>query len=147
QGMAESSALRASRLLEVTTLLAEATTTKDVAAVVIGPGLAMTEATSGLVGVMEGNTLRVLEWRRPSARPESRPVSPIPLDGDGPLPAALRKREPVWLESRERFRDLFPKAYERLPLDVVANAFVALPLMHGDELVGGLVMGFIEPSA
>ena len=147
QDLAEISAARATRLLDVTRLLAEATTTKDVARVVIGPGLAMTEATSGLVGVMESDSLRVLEWRRTSAAGDSLPFPTITLDGDGPLAAALRKREPVWLESRERFREQFPKAYERLPLDALANAFVALPLLHGDELVGGLVMGFIEPSA
>jgi len=53
----------------------------------------------------------------------------------------------VWLESRERFRELFPLAHDRLPLDADVNAFLAMPLMHGDELVGGLVFGFHGASA
>jgi signal transduction histidine kinase len=136
----------ATQLLEVTTLLSEATTMREVARVVIGPGLDMTEATSGLVGVMESDTLRVLDWRT-SASAASRPFPWITIDGAGPLAEALGKREPVWLESRERFRELFPRAYRRLPLDCLANAFVALPLLHGEELIGGLLLGFAEPSA
>jgi signal transduction histidine kinase len=136
----------ATALLEVTTLLAEATTTHDVARVVIEHGLDITDATSGLVGVMDGNRLRVLDWRA-SETTASGPFRWMTIDGGGPLAEALRKREPMWLESRARFRELFPKAYERLPLDCRANAFVALPLLHGEELVGGLFLGFAEPSA
>ena len=146
QSSAEAVASRATRLLEVTTLLSEATTTRDVARVVIGHGLDMTEATSGLVGVMDGNTLRVLDWRT-SAAGASGPFPTITIDGDGPLAEALRRREPVWVESREHFRERFPKAFQRLPLDNRANAFVALPLLHGEELVGGFVMGFVALSA
>jgi signal transduction histidine kinase len=146
QVSSESVAARATRLLEVTTLLSEASTTRDVARVVIGHGLDMTEATSGLVGVMDDTTLRVLDWRIPGSA-ANRPLPTFTLDGDGPIAEALRQRGPVWLESRERFRERFPKAFQRLPLDNKANAFVALPLLHGEELVGGLVMGFDAPSA
>jgi len=133
----------ATRLLEVTTLLGEATTARDIARMVIEHGLEVTQASWGLIGVMDGDTLRVLDRRQPG----SGPLPTIVNHGDGPLAEALRKRAPVWLESRAQFRELFPKVYDWLPLDSLANAFVALPLLHGDELVGVLLMGFHEPSA
>jgi K+-sensing histidine kinase KdpD len=146
QDAAELVATRASRLREVTAALSEAALPGDVARVVISQGLELTEATSGLIGVIDGNKLRVLEWRSSAARTAAGPPA-ISLDGDGPLDEALRERKPIWLESRDQFRIRFPKAYERLPLDSAAIAFLCLPLVHGEELVGGLVMGFAKPSA
>src|SRR4029078_1207995 len=113
----------------------------DVARVMIGQGLEVAEAVSGLIGVVHGDELHVIE-RRGSRRSASDAMPTISLESETPLAEALRRREPVWLESRERFRELFPSAHERLPLDADANAFLALPLIHGDELVGGLVLGF-----
>src|SRR5687767_12331523 len=67
-GAADSAALWATtRLLEVTTLLGEATTASDIARIVIEHGLDVTEASSGLLGVMDAGALRVVEWRTPEA--------------------------------------------------------------------------------
>ena len=139
----EQLAARSARLLSVTTALAEAATPVDVARVVLGPGLELTEAGSGLVGVMEGRKLRVLEARRAS---KVLPTN-ISLDGDGPLSEALRRRTPVWIPSRENFRENFPAAFDRIQPDSAANAWVAFPLVHGEELVGGLTFGFAARSA
>jgi signal transduction histidine kinase len=145
----EQLASRATRLLDVTTRLAEAELPADVARVMIGPGLEVAEAVSGMIGVVSGHELRVIErrtTRRPGAlAPTSTPT--LPLDADTPLGAAMRRREPVWVESREEFRRQFPTADERLLGDTEASAFLALPLLHGDELVGGLVLGFRASSA
>jgi signal transduction histidine kinase len=137
----------ATRLLEVTTLLGEATTTAAIARIVVEHGLEVTDASSGLLGVMGGGTLRVVEWRTPESAIANGPLPACACEGDGPLAEALRKRAPVWLESRARFRALYPAAFDCLPRDRRATAFVALPLLHGDELVGGLLMGFHKPSA
>lgn len=147
-GEADSSALwAATRLLEVTTLLGEALTAPDIARIVIEHGLGVTDASSGLLGVIDAGTFRVLEWRTPAGAAASDPCSECDGAGDGPLAEALQKRSPVWLESRDRFRELYPKAFDCLPHDSRATAFVALPLLHGDMLVGGLLMGFHKPSA
>ena len=146
QSTAERIASRATRLLDVTTALAEAELPADVARVMIGQGLEVAEAVSGLIGVVNGDELRVIE-RRASRRAAGDVMPTIALDADTPLGEALRRREPVWLESRERFRELFPAAHDRLPLDADATAFLAMPLIHGDELVGGLVLGFSAASA
>jgi signal transduction histidine kinase len=142
---AERLASRATRLLDVTTRLAEAELPADVARVMIGPGLEVAEAVSGMIGIVTGNELRVIE-RRTTRRSAS--VTPtLSLDADTPLAEAMRRREPVWLESREQFRQKYPGALDRLRADAHASAFLALPLLHGDELVGGLVLGFRESSA
>ena len=142
---AERMASRATRLLDVTTALAEAELPSDVARVMIGQGLEVAEAVSGLIGVVSGNELRVIERRTTR---QTNTLSPtIPLDADTPIAEALRRRTPIWLESLEQFRQEFPAAHDRLAVDGEATAFLALPLMHGDELVGGLVLGFRAASA
>jgi K+-sensing histidine kinase KdpD len=146
QSSAERIAARATRLLDVTTALSEAQLPTDVARVMIGQGLEVAEAVSGLIGVVAGNELHVIERRTSSRRPGDIRQT-ISLDGDTPMAEALRRREPVWLESRERFRELFPSAHDRLPLDADASAFLAMPLLHGDEIVGGLLLGFRASSA
>src|SRR5678815_252367 len=69
QSSAERIATRATRLLDVTTALAEAELPGDVARVMIGQGLEVAEAVSGLIGVVDGDELRVIE-RRASRRAE-----------------------------------------------------------------------------
>jgi len=142
---AEQLASRATRLLDVTTRLAEAELPADVARVMIGPGLEVAEAVTGMIGIVSGNELRVIERRTTRRLGSLTPT--LALDADTPLAEAMRRREPVWLESREQFRRQFPTAHERLLSDNEASAFLAMPLMHGDELVGGLVLGFRASSA
>jgi signal transduction histidine kinase len=141
----EQLASRANRLLDVTTRLAEAELPADVARVMIGQGLEVAEAVSGMIGIVSGNELRVIERR--TTRRDDTLTPTLSLDADTPLAEAMRRREPVWVESREEFRRQFPTAHERLLSDSEASAFLALPLMHGDELVGGLVLGFRASSA
>jgi K+-sensing histidine kinase KdpD len=142
---AEQLASRATRLLDVTTRLAEAELPADVARVMIGPGLEVAEAVTGMIGIVSGNELRVIERR--TTRRASTLTPTLALDADTPLAKAMRSREPVWIESREKFREQFPAAHERLLAENDASAFLAMPLMHGDELVGGLVLGFRAASA
>jgi len=141
----EQLASRATRLLDVTTRLAEAELPADVARVMIGPGLEVAEAVSGMIGIVSGHELHVIERR--TTRRAGTLTPTLALDADTPLAEAMRRRELVWVESREEFRRQFPAAHERLLSDTEASAFLALPLMHGDELVGGLVLGFRASSA
>ena len=78
----------------------------------IGPGLEVAEAVSGMIGIVSGNELRVIERR--TTRRAGALTPTLSLDADTPLAEAMRRREPVWLESREEFRRQFPSAHERL---------------------------------
>lgn len=143
---AEHLANRANRLLDVTTALSEAQMPQDVARVVVSQGFEVLEASVGMIGMLDGNEIRVLERRRFIPNPDALGRS-ISLDDNTPLTAAVKRREPVWLGSAQEFRARYPHAAERVQPDIDAKAFLALPLLHGDEPVGGLVLGFENPSA
>jgi signal transduction histidine kinase len=144
--VADAFAAHMTRLLDVTTALSDAASTVDVAKVVIHQGLDALEATGGLVAIIDGEELRVLDWRA-STEGNGDPASIISIGDNGPLAEALRRREPVWLESREQFGELFPHVQDRLPPGITATAILALPLLHGPDLVGALVVGFDTTSA
>jgi hypothetical protein len=56
-----------------------------------------------MIGMVHGNEIRVLDRRRLIRDSADGVVS---LDDKTPLTTALKRREPVWLESTERFRAL-----------------------------------------
>ena len=141
---AERVALRANRLLAVTTALSEARMPSDVAHVVMGQGFDVLEAVVGLIAVVEGDRIKVLDRRR---TPRSTNDGAYSLNDDTPLAAALRQREPIWLESPEQYREHFPHAADRFQPEQSATAVMALPLLDGDQLVGGLVLGFDQKTA
>lgn len=143
---AEHLANRANQLLDVTTALSEAELPEDVARVAAARGFDVVEAAVGMIGIIEDNELRVLA-RRKIAPPDSGWADRLSLDERSPVTSAIKRREPVWLESPDRFRALYPQAAARLNPELNARAYLAMPLMHGDELVGGLVLGFENPSA
>ena len=143
---AERVAMRANRLLAVATALSAAELPEDVAHVVVGQGFDVLEATGGLVAVVDGNDLRVLDRRRvPGAAYD--PAPRLSLADDTPLAAAIRERDAVWLESPERYHQRFPSAANRLRPESWASAVLALPLFLGDQLVGGVSLGFREATA
>ena len=133
-------------LLDVTTALAAAQLPSDVAKVVVGQGFDVLEAAFGMIGTIDGNEIRVLDRRRYSRDGQDWGAT-VSLDDKTPLTVALKRREPVWLDSPEQFRTQYPQAAARLHPEIDAKAYLALPLIHGDELVGGLVLGFKDPSA
>ena len=142
---AERVAMRANRLLAVTTALSEARLPSDVAHVVIGQGFDVVEAVVGLIAVVEGDQITVLDRRR-SPRTSSE-TNHYTLRDDTPLAAALRTREPIWVESVDQYRERFPRAADRFRPELATTAVMALPLLDGEQLVGGLVLGFDQKTA
>ncbi|MGH7616003.1 MAG: DUF4118 domain-containing protein, partial [Gemmatimonadaceae bacterium] len=139
-------AMRANRLLAVTTALSEAQLPQDVARVVVGQGFDVLEAVGGIVAVADGDAIRVLDRRKSPRASADRGVR-INLSDDTPLAEAIRTREPVWLESPQRYRERFPSASDRLRPELWASAVLAMPLVYGDRLVGGVALGFDETTA
>jgi PAS domain S-box-containing protein len=66
----------------------------------------------------------------------------LPLDTPVPLADALRRREPHWFETREQMHVSFPATlFSDVPAASV-QAIVALPLLLGPRLRGGIAMSF-----
>ena len=139
-------ATRITRLLDVTTALADSTSAVDIARVIVHQGLDALDASGGFVAVVAGDELHVLDGRM-SAHETAGTSFTISVGKDGPVAEALRRRESVWLESRERLVERFPGMQERLPRAFTATAILVLPLLHGPDLVGALVLGFDAPLA
>src|SRR5262249_53954407 len=118
----------------------------DVARVVVTRGFDVLEAVTGLVATVDGDDIRIIDRRR-SSRATSEPAPRISLQDDTPLAAALPRREPVRLEAPDRYRERFPRAADRFRPEQSASAVLALPLVYGDRLIGGLVLGFERATA
>jgi signal transduction histidine kinase len=69
------------------------------------------------------------------------------LDDAAPLTLAVTTGAPVWLRSLEEYRTRFPWAYERFDAVGATKAQAAVPLRHGEEIVGALALSFAEPCA
>jgi signal transduction histidine kinase len=143
---AERVAIRTNRLLAVTTALSEASLPADVARVVVGQGFDVLEAVIGFIATVDGESVKVLARRR-SPRATHPPQQTLSLQDDTPVAAALRRREPVWIESLEDYRKRFPHAAARFRPERTVTSVMALPLFYGDDLIGGLMLGFDQATA
>ncbi|MEO5566917.1 MAG: GAF domain-containing sensor histidine kinase [Gemmatimonadaceae bacterium] len=139
--------VRMTRLLDVTTALADATSSADVAGALIHQGLDVLEASAGLVTVVEAGGPLALAWRASTQENESDTPPRVFLGGLGMIAEALHGRQAVWIESTERFREFFPQALDRRTPDVPTKCILSLPLVHGSDLIGALVLGFESASA
>jgi signal transduction histidine kinase len=139
-------AMRATRLLEVTTALSEAQSVEDVTAVVLNMGIAMVEATRGVLVSVEGDRLRLLGTRGMSARLEAQ-LAVLNYETEVPVVHALRKGEVVWIESGEEFRERYGSAYQGFEELGDMQTYVAAPLVHAGETVGALALHFKEAAA
>ena len=139
-------AARASKLLEVTTALSEARSVEDVTAVVLDKGLTAVQAARGTLVYADGEQVRVLGTRGYDATlvPD---VQALTRESDVPIMHALRTGAPIWLATAEEIRRLYPWAFERLGTVSETQAYVALPLIHLDEIVGALSLTFGGPFA
>jgi signal transduction histidine kinase len=148
---AERLAARATRLREVTAALSEAQTVADVAAVVLGDGLAAVQAVRGALAYVAeddraGRRLELVDARGYTAEQVER-LRTSTLDDDTLLAAAVRAGTPLWLYSPEEYRARFAWSYERFGVVSDTQAFVAVPLRRGDVLVGALALTFDKPTA
>lgn len=138
--------LRMTQLLAVTTALSDAATSTDVGKVLIRQGLDVLQACAGLVTVLEGGETHALVWRV-SPEQADEPPPTVLLIGYGPIVEAMRTRQPVWIVGDEEFRELFPRALDRAHHGAPPKCVLAVPLLHGADLVGVLALGFESEQA
>ena len=140
---AERTAARASALQEVTAALSMASSTADIATAVLTRGMRAMQATRGhLVRVDDGRITQVIGsvgWSDDSE------VTAAYARGDENLPLvqAVREGQPVWLRSNAEYDACFLKVVTETADAGVAGGHLALPLVHGGQVVGGLAFDFV----
>src|SRR5262249_47840131 len=97
---------RATKLLDVTTALSEASSVEDVTSVVMNKGLSVMEASGGVLIEVGGKGFQALGARGldPGV------VSRIVRDTHGPITEAIVTKQPVWFESMAEVRRRFPSS-------------------------------------
>jgi K+-sensing histidine kinase KdpD len=142
----ETVAVRASKLLEVSTALSEATTVQQVTDVALGKGRGLVEAARGVAIGTDGKRIVLLG---DSASPTRTSFVPdgAASDTDFPIRDALRTGDPIWLHSAEEVRRRYPWLYERLHAVSDPQALVAVPLTYLGETIGAISFTFDGASA
>ncbi len=139
-------AVRATKLVDVTTALSEANSVGEVTDVVLTKGLAMVEAARGVLVSAEGNRLRVLGTRGITPALEAQ-LATITMDTEIPVVHALRKGGMVSIESAQEFREKYGGVYEGFSELADMQTYLATPLVHGGETVGAIALHFKEAAA
>lgn len=142
---AEDTAARGMRLQEATGAIAKAQTEREVADAVLGKGLAALGAARGFLAAADGDRVEILftsGYEPEVAKRLLGPTVEVPL-----LARAVATGETIWLRSAEEHRVRYQGLYDRLGITTVPHASAAIPLRHGDDVVGALHLSFIEPTA
>jgi signal transduction histidine kinase len=142
QGLAS----RGTKLLEVITALSQARSVGEVADVVLGKGLALLEASRGILVYTDGAGASVLGVHGMGEAFASC-VDDHGRDADLAVTEAIRTGKEIWIGSADEYRERYPWASNQLgPADDL-RALCAIPLIHAGETIGGLAMGFAHPEA
>jgi signal transduction histidine kinase len=139
-------AARATRLLEVTTALSEAQSVEDVTTVVLTQGLAIVEAARGVLVSVEGTRLRLLGARGLSPLLVAQ-LGDITWDSEIPVVHALKKGEMISVESAEEFREKYGGMFQGFEELADMQTYLATPLVHAGETVGGIALHFKDAAA
>ena len=143
---AEQMAARTMRLQETTAALSQARTESDVADVVLGRGIEIVEGVRGVLARMDGKRFEVIRATG-FAPSDTVRVCALSIDDLVPVTFAAKTGQLVWLRSLEEMRERFPWAYEHFDAVSSGQTHVAMPLRHGDEIVGALSITFADVSA
>jgi signal transduction histidine kinase len=139
-------ASRGTKLLDVITALSQAGSVDDVTDVVLGKGLAILEASRGILLCTEADRVVVLGMRGMGPEFQAR-VQLHGRDADLAVMEAIRRNKEIWIESMGEFRERFPWSAAQLGPESDLLALVAIPLIHAGETIGGLAMGFNRCAA
>lgn len=130
---AEALAERMERLQQVTRILAESATADEVVSIVANEARRALDARSVVVAVVdEGTSTLTIAW--PTSEAGSAGDDASAVGADDPLAIAVREARPVWVGD--------PAASESRATHDDGGAVVAVPLIAGDQTLGGLALRF-----
>ncbi|NUP04445.1 MAG: GAF domain-containing protein [Polyangiaceae bacterium] len=142
----EERAAQLSRLQKVTTALAGALTSEQVAEAVIDVGTSSIGARTGALYVVASDMQTATMMRQSGI--DAGLVAPflgVSLDGDTPLGDAVRSREPVIVSYDDDYARRYPDAQRRsqhAALSSEVGVVACVPLVVADTVVGALTFGF-----
>jgi signal transduction histidine kinase len=139
-------ASRGTKLLEVTTALSQARSVNEVAAVVLGKGVALLEASRGILVYTDDGHADVVGMHRMGPEFQAR-VSTQGRDADLAVMEAIRTNQEIWIGSREEYRERYSWAFAQMGDNDDLRALAAIPLIHDGQTIGGVAMGFVSPEA
>jgi signal transduction histidine kinase len=139
-------ASRATKLLDVTTALSQASSVEEVVSVVLDKGFAVLEASRGLLIITEGDHVEVLGSRGFSPHTKSL-IETHGRDADLAVMEAVRIGAPIWIESFDEYRERFAWAFAQIAPLAEDEALCALPLIHGDRTIGAMSLAFVQARA
>jgi signal transduction histidine kinase len=136
-------AIRATKLLDVTAALSQASSVEEVVSVVLDKGLAVLEASRALLICTEGDQVEVLGSRGFGPQVKSL-IDTHGRDTDLAVMEAVRSSAPIWIESFDDYRERFPWAFAQIAPLAEDEALCAMPLIHADKTIGGLSLAFVQ---
>ena len=138
---AERTAARASALQDVTAALSVAQTTPEIATAVLTRGMRAMQATRGHLVLVENGRITQIVGSVGWSDDSELTLAYSRGDESLPLVGAVRNGQPVWLRTSGEYDACFSKLTTETDADV-AEAHLALPLIHGGQVVGGLAFDF-----
>lgn len=141
---AEVEAERSGRLLSVMTALSQTMAFEQVARLIIDEGIKTLGASTGALNLLVDDERFEIIYSIGSRTPEAergRWLS-FPADHDLPVTDAVRRREPIWIETVDGQADRYPAA-ARL-FELYPGAWAILPLIAGDRVLGAMNFAFSE---
>ncbi|HYC51063.1 MAG TPA: GAF domain-containing sensor histidine kinase [Gemmatimonadaceae bacterium] len=141
---AEELASHAMQLQELTASLSQAKTEDEVADVALGKGVDVLGAARGVLARVDHDRFEMIRAHGYDPQTRARLLALTP--GDDPISAAMKAGEPLWLNSPEEHHARFPAIYRNIGISTPATS-VAIPLQHGGETVGALVLVFADAHA
>jgi signal transduction histidine kinase len=136
-------ALRATKLLDVTAALSQASSVEEVVCAVLDKGFAVVEASRVLLICTEGGRVEVLGSRGFSPQTKSL-IETHGRDADVASMEAVRTGAPIWIESFDDYRERFAWSFAQIAPLAEDEAFCAMPLIHADETIGALSLAFVQ---
>lgn len=141
---AEETADRMARLHQVTASLARAETPAQLAEMILEQGTRATGAAAGLLAELLNNGLELKTIAALGYPPAAVRTEPVPLSAPTPMSDCIQTKTAIWLGSHEEFAAHYPSLAEaRRGFGIEST--VALPLMVGARVLGGLAFSFREP--
>ncbi len=139
-------AARVVRLQEATEKLASTLSLDEVAEVFIGVSETIVGSASTVVHFSDPLTGEVkLTGARGVPEHARGQLHVLPLDPPLLLSRAMAAREPIWIETHAQLLSSYPGLCSAQAPGVKHQAIAAIPLVHGERVLGGIAMSFEQP--